>query len=111
MGAIDLGMLYVVDDWPWGRKQRCTMSFTVEKNKHGDRFVKQSRFKGQIYTPKKGTYTTRVKIIKIDGKIGHVKWNDSYGHFGVSLEDGRYFSKIFFGDEAKTLAERFFIAT
>lgn len=106
--AIDLGTNHVVDNWPWGRKQRCTMSFLVEKNKRGERFVKQSRFNGRMYKPKAGTYATRVKIIEIDGKIGHVKWHDGYGHFGVSIEDGRYFDKIFFDDEAKELAKIFF---
>lgn len=108
MSATDLGTEHQVDDWPWGRKQRCTMNFFVEKNKRGERFVKQSRFAGQLYKPKAGIYATRVKIIKIDGKIGHVKWNNSYGHFGVSLEDGKYFDKIFHGYEAKMLAKRFF---
>lgn len=108
MNAIVLGTEHIVNDWPWGRKHRCTMNFMVEKNKHGERFVKQSRFAGQLYKPKAGIYATRVKIIKIDGKIGHVKWNNSYGHFGVSLEDDRYFDKIFHGDEAKELVKRFF---
>lgn len=118
MNATDLGTEYIINDWygyfsrcyrpGWGKKEGCTMSFYVEKNKHGERFVKQSRFAGQLYKPKAGIYATRVKIIKIDGKIGHVKWNDSYGHFGVSLEDSRYFDKIFHGDEAKELVKRFF---
>ncbi|MCK5615066.1 hypothetical protein KAR91_75080 [Candidatus Pacearchaeota archaeon] len=108
MNATDLGTEHQVDDWPWGRKHRCKMNFMVEKNKHGERFVKQSRFAGQLYKPKTGVYATRVKIIKIDGKIGHVKWNNSYGHFYVSLEDGRYFDKIFHSDEAKELAKKFF---
>lgn len=111
LNAKDLGTEHVVDDWPWGRQQRCTMSFLVEKNKRGERFVKQSRMKGRTYKPKTGTYATRVKIIEIDGKIGHVRWDKRYGGFGVSIEDGKYYSKVFYDYEAMELAEKFFGAT
>lgn len=108
MQAVDLGIFHIVNDWPWGKKQRCEMNFSVEKNRRGERFVKQSRMNGRMYKPKAETYVTRVKIIEIDGKIGHVKWHDGSGYFGVSIEDGRYFDKIFFDDEARHLAGIFF---
>lgn len=85
MAATDLGIFHVVDDWPWGRKQRCKMSFSVETNRRGERFVKQSGMNGRMNKPKVGTYTTRVKIIEIDGKIGHVEWHAGSGSFGIRL--------------------------
>lgn len=111
LAAKDLGTEHVVDDWPWGRKRRCTMGFYVERDpKRGERFVKQSRMDGRQYKPKKGTYATRVKIIEIDGKIGHVVWHEGYGHFGVNIEDSKYRSMTFFDDEARQLAKKFFSA-
>ena len=107
--ATDLGTEHVVDDWPWGRQQRCTMSFFVEENnKRGERLVKQSKMNGRFYKPKTGTYATRVKIVEIDGKIGHVRWSNMHGIFEVNIEDGKYCSKTFFDDEAKQLARKFF---
>ena len=109
MKAKDLGLSHVVEDWPWGRKKRCTMLFYVERDpKRGERFVKQSRMDGRQYKPKKSTYSGRVKIVEIDGKIGHVEWHGGYRHFGINIEDGRYCGKTFFDDEAKQLAARFF---
>jgi hypothetical protein len=108
MAATDLGIFHVVNDWPWGRKQRCEMSFSVETNRRGERFVKQSRFNGRMNKPKAGTYATRVKIIEIDGKIEHVEWHAGSGSFGIRLEDGSYLSKTFFDSEAKHLAGIFF---
>ena len=42
LNAKVLGDNHVVEDWPWGRKQRCSMHFSVERSKKGERFVKQS---------------------------------------------------------------------
>lgn len=50
--ATDLGTEHVVDNWPWGRQQRCTMSFFVEENNRGERLVKQSKMNGRFYKPK-----------------------------------------------------------
>ena len=108
MAAKDLGTEHTVEDWPWGRKRRCEMHFFVERNKRGERFVKQSRMDGRQYKPKAGTYATRVKIIEIDGKIGHVKWHRAYRHLGVNIEDGKYCGKTFYDDEAEELAGKFF---
>ena len=109
LAAEDLGTEHIVPDWPWGRKERCEMRFSVESHpKRGERLVKQSRKNGRTYKPKATTYATRVKIIRIDGKIGHVVWNKMYGHFGVSMEDGKIASMTFFDEEAQALAEKFF---
>lgn len=107
--ATDLGTNHVVDDWPWGRKQRCSMHFFVEfQPYHGERFVKQSTFKGRTYKPKLATYATCVKIIELDGKIGHVEYNAIYGTFNIYIEDGKYRGPAFFEDEAKRLKAHFF---
>lgn len=105
--ATDLGDDHTVDDWPWGRKQRCSMHFFVERSKRGERFVKQSTMNGRTYKPKRSTYQTKVKIIELDGKIGHVSWN-MYGMFGVNIEDGKYLSVTFYDDDARKLKENYF---
>lgn len=106
--ATDLGEDHTVKDWPWGRKQRCSMRFFVETHpKRGQRFVKQSAMKGRSYKPKKATYATRVKIVQIDGRIGRVTWHKGYGHFGIDIEDGKYASQTFFDNEARELAKHF----
>ena len=110
MAAKDLGKDYTVDDWPWGRKQRCSMRFFVETTKRGQRFVKQSTMNERTYKPKKTTYCDRVKIILIDGKIGHISWNNNYKHFGVDIEDGKYASVTFYDEEGLTLAKHFDLA-
>lgn len=110
LAATDLGEDYTVDDWPWGRKQRCSMRFFVETTKRGQRFVKQSTMNERTYKPKKSTYCDRVRIILIDGKIGHISWNNNYKHFGVDIEDGKYASVTFFDDEGLTLAKHFDLA-
>lgn len=110
LAAVDLGEDHTVDDWPWGRKQRCSMRFFVETTNRGQRFVKQSTMNNRTYKPKKSTYCDRVKIILIDGKIGHVSWHNSYKHFGVNIEDGKYASVTFFDEEGLTLAKHFDLA-
>lgn len=110
MAARDLGENYTIDDWPWGRKQQCSMRFFVETTKRGQRFVKQSTMNERTYKPKKSTYCDRAKIISIDGKIGHISWNNNYKHFGVDIEDGKYASVTFFDDEGLTLAKHFDLA-
>ena len=110
MEAKDLGEDYTVDDWPWGRKQRCSMRFFVETTKRGQRFVKQSTMNERTYKPKKTTYCDRVRIILIDDKIGHVSWNNNYKHFGVDIEDGKYTSVTFYDEEGLTLAKHFHLA-
>ena len=87
------------------------MSFSVEANRRGERFVKQSRMNGRMYKPKTATYATKVKIVEIDGKIGHVEWHAGTGSFGINIEDGSYLSKTFFDSEARHLAGIFFGAT
>jgi hypothetical protein len=72
--------------------------------------IKQSTMNGRTYKPKKATYATRVKIIELNGKIGHVEWHAGSGSFGIRLEDGNYLSKTFFGSEARHLADIFFDA-
>ena len=105
--ATDLGKDHVVDDWPWGRKQRCSMHFFVEVNKRGERFVKQSTFNGRTYKPKASTYSTKVSIVEIDGKIGHVEWT-KYGIFAIYIEDGKYLTQNFFDEDADALRKHFF---
>ncbi len=107
LAAVDLGEDYTVNDWPWGRKQRCSMHFFVETTKRGQRFVKQSTMNNKTYKPKKSTYCDRIKLILIDGKIGHISWHNAYKHFGVDIEDGRYASATFFDEEGLTLAKHF----
>ena len=107
LAATDLGEDYTVNDWPWGRKQRCSMHFFVETTKRGQRFVKQSTMNTKTYKPKKSTYCDRVKIILIDGKIGHISSHNNYKHFGVNIEDGQYASVTFFDQEGLTLAKHF----
>jgi hypothetical protein len=108
LGAKNLGNDYTVEDWPWGRQQRCSMHFFVESTKNGERFVKQSTFKGRTNKPKKATYASRVTIIEIDGKIGRVEWSKSYNHVGVYIEDGRYDNVTFFDEPGKKVVEHFF---
>jgi hypothetical protein len=110
LAAKDLGEDYTVDDWPWGRKQLCSMRFFVETTKRGQRFVKQSTMNERTYKPKKSTYCDRVKIILIDDRIGHISWNNNYKHFGVDIEDGKYASVTFFDDEGVTLSKHFDLA-
>lgn len=106
--AIDLGKDHVVEDWPWGRKQRCTMHFYVGVDpKRGERFVKQSTMNGRTFKPKKATYATAIKIVMIGDRIGHVTWHKDYGHFGIDIEDSKYASRTFFDTEAEQLAKRF----
>lgn len=108
--AKDLGTDHTVEDWPWGRKQRCSMHFFVESHpKRGERFVKQSTMNGRTNKPKLSTYTGRVKIIEIDGKIGHVELNVYYEIVNVYMEDGKYRGKPYFHDEADQLKNHFFV--
>jgi hypothetical protein len=107
LAAIDLGTDHVVEDWPWGRKQRCSMHFYVESNKRGERFVKQSTMNGRSYKPKARTYAERVTIIEILGKIGHVEFS-KYGMVGVYVQDSKFSGETFFDEEAMTLAKHFF---
>lgn len=109
LGATDLGHEHVVDDWPWGRKQRCSMHFFVESHpKRGERFVKQSTMKGRTYKPKTSTYCGQVKIIELDGTIGHVEWSKSYFMFSVYMEAQKYCIANFHDEEATELAKHFF---
>ena len=108
LAAKDLGTDHVINDWPWGRKQKCSMHFYVESNKRGQRFCKQSTFDGRTNKAKCNTYTSRVRLVEIDGRMGHVSWHKAYGHFGVDIEDGRYASKTFFDEDGQTLANHFF---
>ncbi len=98
-----------VHDWPWGRKQRCSMHFFVETHpKRGQRYVKQSTMNGRTYKPKCATYSTRVRIVEIDGKVGRVTWHEDYKLFGIDIEDGSYGAKTFLRDEdALELARHF----
>ena len=107
LAATDLGEDYTVDDWPWGRKEHCSMRFFVETTKRGQRFIKQSTMNNKTYKPKKSTYSDRVKIILIDGKIGHISWHNNYRHMGVNIEDGKYASATFYDADALLLAKHF----
>jgi len=61
----------------------------------------------KTYKPKKSTYSDRVKIILIDGKIGHISWHNNYRHMGVNIEDGKYASATFYDADALLLAKHF----
>ena len=104
--AIDLGTDYTVEDWPWGRKQRCSMHFYVESNKRGQRLVKQSTLNGRTYKPKARTYSSRVTIIEILGKIGHVEMSDYM--VGVYVQDSKFSGASFFEADAALLSKHFF---
>ena len=107
--ATDLGTDHIVDDWPWGRKQKLRMHFFVEPHpKRGERFMRQSTFRGRIKAVKKSTYTSRATIIELDGKIGHVEFNQQFVMFEVDIEDGKYWSKTFHGSDAVKLFNHFF---
>ena len=106
--ATDLGTEHVVYEWPWGRKQKCIMRFFVETGPKGERFVKQSTFRGRVNKPKKSTYARRVKIIELDGKIGHVEWSKNYSMFTVYIEDSKYFGATWHDEEAEKLFKHFF---
>lgn len=108
LGATDLGDYHEIENWPWGRKQTCLMTFSVESNNRGERLVKQSTFKGRVNKPKKTTYASRVKIIELDGKIGHVELTRSMSHVGVRMQDGQYKESTFWKEEAATIAKHFF---
>jgi hypothetical protein len=108
LAAKDLGEDHVVEDWPWGRKQRCSMHFYVETTKRGQRFCKQSTFKGRVNKAKCSTYASRVTIVEIDGKIGQLELTASMSHVGVRMQDGRYLESTFFDEEAVTIAKHFF---
>jgi hypothetical protein len=108
LGATDLGTDHVIDDWPWGSRKTCKMHFSVESTNRGERLVKQSTFNGRVNKPKKTTYASRVKIIEIDGKIGHVELTKSMSHVGVRMQDGSYKEATFWDEDAKKIASHFF---
>ena len=108
MDAENLGPDFTVNDWPWGRKERCRMHFWIESTQRGERLIRQSSKGGWVFKPKKSTYTTQATLIRIDDKIGHVEWNVNYKIFGVTMEDGAYVPVTFFNDEALVLYRRFF---
>ena len=103
-----LGNDYTVEDWPWGRKQRCSMHFFIETNKRGQRYVKQSTMKGRTYKPKASTYDLRVIIVEIDGKVGNIGLTRS-GFVSVHIEDGKYLEANFWDADAKVLVNKFFL--
>jgi len=111
MNAENLGNDHTVNDWPWGRKERCRMHFWIESTQRGERFARQSSKGGKVFKPKKSTFTTQATLIRIDGKIGHVEWNVNYKMFGVTMEDSSCAPKTFFGDEALALFHQFFANT
>jgi len=108
MNAENLGNDHTVNDWPWGRKERCRMHFWIESTQRGERFVRQSSKGGKVFKPKKSTFTTQATLIRIDGKIGHMEWNVNYKMFGVTMEDRTYKPVTFFEEEAMALYHRFF---
>lgn len=111
MNVENLGQDHTVNDWPWGRKERCRMRFWIESTQQGERFVRQSSKGGHVYKPKKSTFTTQATLIRIDDKIGHVEWNVNYRIFGVTMEDSSYSPVTFFDDEALALFHQFFANT
>lgn len=108
LAAEDLGTDHTIDDWPWGSRQSCSMHFWVESHpKRGERFMKQSTFRDRTYKAKKATYTGKVRLIQIDGKMGHVEWNPHYHLFGIQIEDSSYSRPTFHRKEAIQLARHF----
>ena len=110
LSAVNLGEDHTVDDWPWGRKRRCSMHFSVETTSRGQRLVKQSTMDGRSYKPKKTTFADRVVIVEIDGKIGHVELSRNYHMAGVTLQDSSYTSPTFHDAECDEIAAKFFSA-
>lgn len=106
--AKNIGQKCIVKDWPWGSKQKCTMHFSVETKGNKQRFVKQSFFNGKFYKPKKATFTRRVTLIELGGIMGRVEYHDDYSIFDIKLENMKYITASFFGDDAADLADHFF---
>jgi hypothetical protein len=102
----------VVDDWPYGRDNRCIMVFSIEKKQPGmERFVKQSTFNDRTNKPKKATYARAVQIIEVDGFIGRVELAKHFPMISVYMENGKYNNVSFHEDEAKPLFDYFFLGT
>ena len=104
--AKDLGKDITIENWPFGRKQRCSMHFFVEVGKKGERLVRQSTMDGRTYKPKKSTYTTSVKIVELNSKTCHIEWDKNYGMLTVCKHDGVHLH-TFFDTDARLLALHF----
>lgn len=97
-----------IDDWPYGRRKRCIMKFSIETKGNKQRMVKQSIFNGRPNKPKRATYASRVFLIKIDEKIGRVEFAKNYSMVSVYMEDSRFTAKTFHTDiEFQTLADHY----
>ena len=66
---------YVVDDYPYGFRLRTQIRYWLETNKHGTRFVSQTKNPktGAWNKPKTSTYAQLAVMIKDDSN-GHVSW-------------------------------------
>jgi len=108
--CINLGESHTIDDWPWGSRKRCTMKFSVETTKRGQRYVRQSTMAGRTYKPKKSTYADRVVLVSLFSKMGHIEYTKSYHMATLYIEDGSYSSTTFHDEEADQIADLFFSA-
>jgi hypothetical protein len=59
-----------INDWPFGRNERATAHFTIEKTKRGERAVRVTvdPLTGRTFQPKKLTFAKRARIV--DGSDG-----------------------------------------
>lgn len=94
---------YVVDDYPYGFRQRCQIRYWLETNGHGTRFVSQTKDPrtGAWNKPKASTYCPFGVMLK-DEDNGHISWTSwtPYGGEG----DLRQFLTDF--DAALTAADK-----
>lgn len=76
-GHIDEATAYVVDDYPYSFRLRCTIRYWIESHpKRGDRLVSQTtnpKVAGEVWNkPKKSTYSP-IGVMTRNGE-GHIGW-------------------------------------
>lgn len=91
---------FVIEDWPYGRTNKCQMKFTIETHKNGkqQRMVKQSCYNGKWNKPKKTTYAFKSMLISFEGKIGRLDISP-YGSIAIRLEDSSFGESNFYDEE------------
>jgi hypothetical protein len=102
-GHVSEDTAYIVQDYPYGFRLRCTIRYWIETNKHGEqRFVSQTQNpkNGRWNTPKKSTYD-KVKVMGLD-EMNHVV---SDGYYGYTYEDkiDQFVAKYELTDQQKTM--------
>jgi hypothetical protein len=108
LGASDMGDDFIIEDWPRGGWQFCSMRFRIESSKRGERLVKQSTYEGKTYPTRSRAYTGRVKIIGIGGHIGVVECSYSMAYVTVVMQNAKYVNTTFREDEASKIVRQLF---